>query len=137
MSDADKLLPCPSCGSAELFTDTSYTGFVVSCDDCSMRGSLADWNTRAAVIEADRAQCLAAKDVQIAAMQAHADALAGMCGEAIAIADSTGATLKGRVSPSDWARESAAAIGIRMVMLFPKVRATLRAYEAFKAGEPT
>lgn len=129
MSDADKLLPCPSCGSDELFTDTSYAGFVVSCDNCSMRGSLADWNTRATLQPAPDAAPVVQDEWgewkfthpldKLAALQAHADALARY-GEHTSTCDI--------MTHGVWSDPTPCTCGWG---------ATFRSYEAFKAGEPT
>ena len=49
MSD---LTPCPFCGAGqeELFVDTSYHGFVVSCENCSGKASMADWESRSLLV---------------------------------------------------------------------------------------
>lgn len=55
MSD---LLPCPFCGSGQehLFVDTSYHGFVVSCEECSGSASMRDWEVRARLDERQLAE---------------------------------------------------------------------------------
>ena len=135
----DELLPCPFCGApAQLESGSDHHGewFNLGCsrhwgsvsnpDDGCIGGrmyyteiekteieAIAAWNTRAAaVIEADRAQCLAA-------LQAHADALVGY-------AEHMPHCHWGFGGETEPPRECDFGLS-----------ETLRAYEAFKAGEPT
>lgn len=88
--------------------------------------------------DTDRAACLAAKDVDLAALQAHADALAGAVSK-----------LKLRDLVAGWNGENREAgpfephpAKLRITLttnagIVYALDEALRAYEAFKAGEPT
>lgn len=68
MSD---LLPCPFCGAGqeELFVDTSYAGFVVSCENCTGRASQADWESRSELTAQRMAQSIVQLERQLRAAQ--------------------------------------------------------------------
>jgi Lar family restriction alleviation protein len=128
MTNADKLLPCPFCGEdTPNLMEIFHRGFRLECEGCGVHSPikpdgpslLEAWNTRAAVTEADRKQCLAA-------LQAHADALAGEM----------------RRSRDGW--WNVAELGLvppqhmhTAIVLADSAAEALRSYEAFKAGEPT
>lgn len=114
MTNADKLLPCPFCGEdTPNLMEIFHRGFRLECEGCGVHSPikpdgpslLEAWNTRAAVTEADRKQCLAA-------LQAHADALAGY-------------------TEHDFACAVPVSLEVGCTCGLSK---TLRAYEAFKAG---
>ena len=82
MTPLAELLPCPLCGSTDLFEDTSYTGTVITCDDCTAKASRSDWQNRIERAEAEAAKARAEVGREIVAwlrrddFNATADALA-------------------------------------------------------------
>lgn len=75
------------------------------------------------VIEADRAAIIAAKDAEIAALQAHADALAGAL-----------ETAKQCEASSFWGADAEKYARAAWRGAFRKVTKALRAYEEFRRG---
>lgn len=68
MSD---LTPCPFCGAGqeELFVDTSYHGFIVSCENCSGRASMADWESRSSLVVKASQDRLAQLEAEVARLR--------------------------------------------------------------------